>query len=198
MPSYRILGLALAIGVSAATQQPGVEDPRDSRRYPIITIGPLQWLGRNLEFAMPSSWCYQDDARDCAANGRLYEWTAAMRACPAGWTLPSDEDWMTLETALGMAISALRAEGARGTNQGTQLLDGGQSGFNVLVTGYRRPAGDYARRGERAAFWTRTEADNTAEAWHRDVRPSVGTIYRSPVTKTYALSVRCVRPSTAG
>ena len=28
--------------------------------------------------------------------GRLYDWEAALTACPAGWHLPSDEEWATL------------------------------------------------------------------------------------------------------
>ena len=56
----------------------------------------------------------------------------------------------------------------------------------------RGPDGSFARRGERAAFWTASE-HNQENARHRDIRNSVGTVYRSPVTKTYALSVRCVR-----
>jgi uncharacterized protein (TIGR02145 family) len=62
------------------------------------------------------------------------------------------------------------------------------------ISGYRRPDGTFARKGERAAFWAATET-NQEDAWHRDIRPDTGTIYRSEVTKTYALSVRCVSDS---
>jgi uncharacterized protein (TIGR02145 family) len=191
--SFIVLGLLLIAQVTA-TGAPEFRDPRDGAVYPVVRVGSLEWLGRNLSYAAPSTWCYQDDPTDCVPNGRLYPWSSASTACPSGWRLPSDEDWMNLEAALGMPAAALRAERARGTDQGLKLQPGGSSGLDIPISGYRRPEGDYARRGERAAFWASTEA-NPDDAWHRDIRPGAGTIYRSPVTKTYALSVRCVRSS---
>ncbi|HYE85002.1 MAG TPA: FISUMP domain-containing protein, partial [Vicinamibacterales bacterium] len=123
---------------------------------------------------------------------RLYQWDTAVKACPAGWRLPTDRDWMDLEAALGMPAGDLGREGPRGSDQGAQLRARGRTRLEILISGYRRPAGDYARRNERAAFWTATES-NAEDAWHRDIRGDVDTIYRSPVTKSYALSVRCIR-----
>jgi uncharacterized protein (TIGR02145 family) len=168
-------------------------DSRDGTVYRTVPIGSREWLGANVKYVTSSdSWCYGDDASDCATHGRLYRWSMAREACPVGWRLPSDREWMELEEALGMSPVDSRATGARGGDQGLQLQAGVRSRMNLTPTGYRRPEGDYVRRGERAAFWTSTES-NVEDAWHRDVRPGVGTIYRSPVTKTYALSVRCMR-----
>jgi uncharacterized protein (TIGR02145 family) len=166
-------------------------DPRDGRRYPTVKIGKQLWMARNLAFAAPTSWCYAGDSADCERNGRLYTWDAARNVCPKGWHLPSDSEWMILEAQLGMPNEQVRSTKARGTDQGARLREGGSSGFNAPISGYRRPDGSYVRRGERAAFWADTEA-NKDDAWHRDIRSDVGTIYRSEVTKTYALSVRCV------
>jgi uncharacterized protein (TIGR02145 family) len=168
-------------------------DGRDGERYPTVAIADRVWMARNLAHAAGGTWCYGDDAADCAVNGRLYPWDAARTACPAGWRLASDDDWIALEVALGMPPEQARAERARGTTEGVRLRAGGDSGLAIPISGYRRPDGSYARRGERAAFWTSTPAGED-DAWHRDVRSDVGTIYRSPVTRTYALSVRCVRP----
>jgi uncharacterized protein (TIGR02145 family) len=171
---------------------PSIRDPRDGNDYPVVRIDSLDWLGRNLAFDAPASDCYHGDSTACATAGRLYDWTTALRACPAGWRLPTDTEWAALESALGMPPAALLAEGPRGSDQGTALQAGGRSRLNLPIAGYRRPSGEYVRRSERAAFWTASVA-NDDDAWHRDVRPDVGTIYRSPVTKTYKLSVRCVR-----
>jgi uncharacterized protein (TIGR02145 family) len=114
-----------------------------------------------------------------------------------GWRLATDKDWVHLEMSLGMDSAQVFAQGPRGANEGIRLQVGGKRGFNALISGYRRPDGSYARRGERAAFWTATEHTDQ-DAWHRDIRNSVGTIYRSPVTKTYALSIRCVRAINLG
>ena len=167
-------------------------DPRDGHEYPTVAIGSLVWMAANLAHPTPNSWCFDDQPDDCESNGRLYSWAAAVKACPTGWRLATDDDWVDLETALGMDPAQAFTEGPRGTNEGTRLQVGGRRGFNAPICGYRRPDGGYARRGERAAFWTASE-HNEEDAWHRDIRSSVGTVYRSPVTKTYALSIRCVR-----
>ena len=208
---------AIALVAAASSAQtvdvPSIVDSRDGQRYDVVSINGRDWLARNLAFAATPSWCYGDRLEGCGQHGRLYQWDVAMSACaglrasPApgdrlpppdpvsvttGWRLPSDRDWMDLEVALGMQRSDLEREGPRGSDQGARLRSGGSSGLAILLSGYRRPAGDYARRNERAAFWAATEA-NAEDAWHRDIRPDVDTIYRSPVTKSYALSVRCVR-----
>ena len=182
----------LAAGYAPAVGADVFVDPRDSHEYPTVVIGSLVWMAANLAHPTPNSWCFDDRPEDCEGNGRLYSWSAAMSACPAGWRLATDKDWVDLEMSLGMDSAQVFAQGPRGTNEGFQLQVGGQRGFNALISGYRRPDGSYARRGERAAFWTATEHTDE-DAWHRDIRNSVGTIYRSPVTKTYALSIRCVR-----
>lgn len=191
--THKLLCLILLVGLPTTTSSScnSVLDQRDGRSYPTRTIGNLEWLATNLAVATPDSWCF-DDTQDCDKNGRLYTWAAAISACPAGWRLASDEDWLDLERALGMDSQAAAALGPRGTDQGEQLRSGGASGFEAPICGYRRPDGTFARRNERTAFWTATEV-NADDAWHRDIRGDVGTVYRSPVTKTYALSVRCVK-----
>ena len=148
-------------------------------------------MGSDLKFELSPSWCYLDDPDQCEANGRLYPWDAAMDACPKGWHLPSDEEWMALESYLGMPAAELAVEGIRGTDQGARLRQGGDSGFDAPISGYRRPDGSYARAGERSAYWLSSEIDVEA-AWHRDIRSDDARIYRSAVPKGYALSVRCL------
>lgn len=167
-------------------------DARDGQQYPIMTLGAQTWMVRNMAYALEGTYCYDDELNDCAVNGRLYPWELAVQACPATWRLASDADWKTLEVYLGMDTLVVDSTRFRGTDQGRQMRAGGESGFDAPISGYRRPNGSYARRGERAAFWMSTAADSTA-AWHRDIRADTGQIYRSTVPKGYALSVRCVR-----
>lgn len=178
--------------VAAADGAKSFTDPRDGRSYPVVRIRDQAWMGRDLNYEIAPSWCYQDDPAQCESNGRLYPWDSAIKACPEGWRLASDEDWMALEAHLGMQDDELAAEGIRGTDQGARLRKGGDSGFEAPISGYRRPDGSYARAGERSAYWLSTEADAEA-AWHRDVRSDDDRIYRSAVPKDYALSVRCLK-----
>jgi hypothetical protein len=52
-----------------------------------------------------SAWCwYDNDPANGAKFGRLYNWYAVADPrglCPAGWHVPSDEDWTVLENKLG-------------------------------------------------------------------------------------------------
>lgn len=167
-------------------------DLRDGRSYPVVQIGRQVWMARNVAFPTEPSWCYQDHPGDCEAFGRLYPWNKVNEACPGGWHVPSDDEWIQLERYLGIPRDSLHNEGFRGTDQGARLRKGGSTGFDAPISGYRRPDGSYDRRGQRSAYWTSTEVDHSA-AWHRDMRSDDGRIYRSAVPKGYGLSVRCVR-----
>ena len=188
---FAVFRVAFIEVADAQSVQESYVDWRDQRKYEVVQIGSQIWMASNLAFAMEESWCYNDSAR-CDSAGRLYTYEAAVKACRAGWRLPSDEDWIMLEAYLGMPSDQLPATGPRGTDQGTQLLIGGKTGFNAPACGYRRPEDSYVRGNERIAYWLETEA-NAEDGWHRDLRPETGTIYRSPVTKTYVLSVRCLK-----
>jgi len=47
------------------------------------------------------SWCYDNDEANCEKYGRLYTSLAAEKICPAGWHLPSYEEWDKLNQTAG-------------------------------------------------------------------------------------------------
>lgn len=191
--------MLLALVAAAAALAP-LRDPRDGETYRTVAIGGQRWMAENLRHQSPGSRCYDNAPRRCIGWGRLYDHREALTACPPGWRLPSDTDWMRLEAAVGVPEADLRGERERGPGSGDRLKPGGDSGFDALFAGYSDPHRNHAfrRGGEAAAFWTSTldGADDVSPlAWHRDVNVSRTGIYRSRVNVTYRLAVRCVGAS---
>ena len=168
-------------------------DARDGQRYPVTPIGEMVWMGRNLNYATPGSFCYDDVAENCSIYGRLYRWETALSACPGGWHLATEYEWQALERWLGLGEDYLENYGNRGTDQAIRLKLGGDTDFDVIYGGWRRSEdGEFEALGENAAFWESTDF-SLSRAWHRDIDRDDDMIWRSPVIKQYALSVRCVK-----
>jgi uncharacterized protein (TIGR02145 family) len=198
--TYRRTALVLLLAVAAPPlcAQETFTDTRDGHAYRVVVIGGARWLAENLRYRTGDSRCYEGDEANCADHGRLYRLPDAARACPAGWRLPSEEDWRRLELALGMSPDEIEKDKGRGDPLARRLKLGGDTGFDVKYSGWIDPhrADSSRAMGRSAAFWTSTPGipdDVSATAWHRDVAAFRNTIWRSPVNVTYWLSVRCVR-----
>lgn len=181
------------------------KDPRDGQVYGIAKVGNLTWMKENVRFDVPDeSYCFDDDENACADLGMLYTYAGAWKACPAGWRLPSDNDWMDLERALGMTQNQLMIDGygmPRG-NVSNLLKVGGNSGLNFKISGFATISdGEATYDGitddrPRSYFWTATwrDANGTRSAVRRSIEAKNGSIFRftNPVAG-YAVSVRCVQ-----
>jgi uncharacterized protein (TIGR02145 family) len=150
---------------------------------------------------------YNNDANNAAVYGRLYNWHAvndSRNIAPAGWHVPSDYEWKTLEMTLGMSkTDADKMGNNRGTNEGDKLKETGmshwqspntgatnESGFSALPNGIRWPSGIFEVLGMVAFFWSSTE-DSSSTAWYRGTGGSV--VWRGSIDKKFGYSVRCVR-----
>ena len=110
-------------------------DSRDGQIYRTVTIGDQTWMAENLNYAMDSSYCYDDDPANCAKYGRLYTWSVSKTACPTGWHLPTKDDWWTLFDLVNEAYpdSAKWALLAKGYDHWPKAFDA--YGFSALPAG---------------------------------------------------------------
>jgi len=71
-------------------------DPRDGKKYPIISSNDRYWLNTNLNYKTEDSDCLDDMEDHCKSLGRLYSWKEAQSVCPTNWKLPDVQDFRNL------------------------------------------------------------------------------------------------------
>ena len=166
------------------------KDNRDGKVYKKVTIGGQTWMAENLNYQTSNSKCYGDEGLHCAEYGRLYSWDDAKTACPAGWHLPTIDEWTTLENSVGGRETA-----------GTKLksldwrLDGTiDYGFAVLPAGQCNTRGVFSSAGEFGYMWTATEIDDDdSEAWSMNFDRGYERVRRDNDDKNNLASVRCLK-----
>jgi uncharacterized protein (TIGR02145 family) len=166
-------------------------DSRDGKVYKTVKIGYYTWMAENLNYKTPSgnSRCYDNNEANCGKYGRLYDWDAAMNACPAGWHLPSNEEWKIL-IAAGGSISGTRLKAGSGwkdKGNGTDDL-----GFSALPGGFGYSDGYFNSVGISGYWWTAT--DNSSDnAYYWGMSHDLEYALYTGDGKTSLYSVRCLK-----
>jgi uncharacterized protein (TIGR02145 family) len=152
--------IAMAMGTAAA-ETGTFTDSRDGTTYKTIKIGNQTWMAENLNYnSGDSSWCYDDNADNCAKYGRLYNFRVAKAACPEGWKLPDTGDWRKLvNTAGGWKAAGKKLKSKSGWQVNYGSTD--EFGFSALPGGRRYKDGGFKNAGKNGYWWTASEYDST-------------------------------------
>ena len=173
-------------------------DSRNSQTYKTVTFGNQTWMAQNLNYTPPSgnSWCYHDSASNCATYGRLYDYPAAMSACPTAWHLPTITEWNTLVANVGgtnTAGNALKSMCSLWTPY-SGITSTDDDGFSALPGGSYDGSSKFSDIGYYGYWWTAT-ANTSSDAYTLMLDynfPNVSSNYNNQVN---GFSVRCVKDS---
>jgi uncharacterized protein (TIGR02145 family) len=210
----------------------------DGNVYNTVTIGTQCWMEENLKTtkyrngdpiltetddeiwssltAGAYCWYNNDAATYQALYGALYNWYSvadSRNLCPAGWHVPSDAEWTTLENYL--LANGYNYDGSTTDNKYAKSL-ASSTGWNFYPTAGAAGNTDYpAKRnatgftalpggvrdanekmfgsvGNFAIWWSASEGSSTT-AWDRGVDYRYVSLGRYNVNKSSGFSVRCVK-----
>lgn len=204
-------------------------DSRDRNVYDWVKIGEQVWMAGNLAYlptvsgplngslTEPFMYVYGYDGTDVNAAkgtsnystyGVLYNWPAALTACPAGWHLPSDAEWTTLtdylinngygfegsgdDIAKSMAATTNWNPSSDSGTPGNDPASNNSSGFSGLPGGYRRDNGSFFYVGYDGYWWSSTEY-STDYAWYRYLGYGNTSVTWGRNYKESGFFVRCLR-----
>jgi len=193
--AFMLLGL-----VSKAQETGTVTDSRDGKVYKTVKIGTQWWMAENLNYAASKSYSYDDNVANCIKYGRYYKiYEVINDACPTGWHIPSDAEWMTLEKAIGFTdqseLNYFGGHGSRGGAYGAGFMAGEKiksSGFSPIAGGANSD-----EMGEMGYYWTSSISDG--KYIYRYIPFSTGNrmdlgIGRSKdMTGKNIMSIRCIK-----
>lgn len=190
-----------------------ITDSRNGQVYATVMIGAQCWMADNLNIGTRidgsndmsddgsiEKYCFDNEETNCDEFGGLYQWDEMMQysskaqgICPDGWHLPSLQEWESLEMALGMPEDqATATSGWQGTDEGDRLKEGGDTGFEALMSGNRSTSGSFTLGGLGTAFWTATTA-TSFNARARTLDTGHSQINHTNYNKEYGHAVRCIK-----
>ncbi len=194
----------------------------DGNQYAAVEIGDRHWMAENLRTLhyadgtpIKGVYAYDNDETNVREFGRLYTWETVSSPhgiCPAGWHIPTEEEWQALEKHLGLKQDQIEDKGWRGKQSEGIKLKGYESdflwmdyskrgvnatGFSALPGGVLTPGGSFMGKGKYADFWSSTASD-AETAWNRsltwiNLHPGRTKFYRGNSGKSWSFSLRCIK-----
>jgi len=187
--------------------------------YEPLTIGTQVWMTKNMRNRHDSEGNLLKEGTDyynynseSEEYGLLYSWDAAMKVCPEGWHLPSDQEWQQLKMYVSSQnryvydgdIKKIAKSLASTTDWKWDDHEGtvgnfpqtnNSTGFSALPANCYDPRKPDATTNpkERADFWTSTPNYNNEGAIYYYLCSNSSSLSQSHFYKKAGLSVRCVK-----
>lgn len=196
----------------------GTVTDKEGNVYKTVTIGSQVWMAENLRstkfrngdpipiVSANSAWSalkaggfcwYNNETANKNLYGALYNWFVVVdprNVAPAGWHIPSNEEWTALTNFLQGKSQAGGKLKETGTSHWSDPNSGAlnSTGFTALPGGYRAKDGVFKNLSFVGAWWATTEYTQSV-AWYRYVDYGTGNIYGVSTYKTCGLSIRCIK-----
>lgn len=199
---------------------------QDGNSYKTVNIGSQLWMAQNLRatrfndytkinhvkdsiawngLSSPAyCWYLNDNSSQQNIYGALYNWYAVNtgKLCPAGWHVPSDQEWITLRTYVGgedIGGGKMKESGTlhwKSPNTGAT----NESGFTALPSGVRGIAatgnqGKFEGRGTDCSWWSATRLNDETNSlifglW---INTNYSRIFRREFYARDGVPVRCIK-----
>jgi len=161
------------------------------KTYKTVEIGTQTWIAENLNYEAEGSKCYDNKPENCTKYGRLYDWETAMRVCPKGWHLPSDEEWDVLVDYVGGFSTA--GTKLRTTNGWYGDINGTDDyGFSALPGGIGYSNGYFNDIGNSGRWWSSSEGSSNG-TYSRYIGYNIDYAIWVNYDTSYLFSVRCIQ-----
>ena len=203
----------------------------DGNVYHTITVGTQDWMLENLKTTRfnngtpiplitdSSIWCssttpaycwyYNDSATYKNPYGALYNFYTVNQGnlCPAGWHVPTNQDWHTLIVFLDPAAQDCYC--TESAIAGNPLKESGSAHWNIYNTGNNStsftalPGGTmntyfktFIDLHGTAFYWSSTPNGIYSTAWHRIFNSADSNVMEYLDDKAAGMSVRCLKDNT--
>lgn len=180
---------------------PDCVDARDNKEYYTMTAGGLSWFTQNLAYFEKDTegeYTLGRPYSSCKATedvmGGFYTWTDAQTACPAGWRLPTADEFDALATNAGDLMVDAYFNGSRLWEFWPGVKVTNAAGFFAMPFGYATVVDNaytFYGFGDYCYYWV----DNAGAPECRSiyVKDSDIKVWGSPSPTDFAAQVRCVK-----
>ena len=175
-------------------------DARDGQVYKYTTIGDQVWMAENLKFDAPYSLCYGKIDGFCDTFGRFYslhekgedlglfDQELLDTICPAGWHVPSVDEWSVLSNNMGggkKVVSKLVSS----MDFGEKYAPGSDDcAFNALPAGTWLKNGNLSLEYIASVYWTSTSRDYGSSYCSWFGSSGIGFVVNDP-----KMTIRCLK-----